>query len=170
MAPGAAPLIVTAELAAPDQHRLDTLRKHYFPPERNQLPAHLTMFHALPPSVEDEAKSLLASLARSTAPKAEIDRPYSLGQGVALRIRSEELEALRSEIAEHFHGMLTLQDAQGWRPHITIQNKVTPDIARRTLADVEREFRPGPIRIIALALHRYMGGPWEAVARYPFRG
>ncbi|HVL29354.1 MAG TPA: 2'-5' RNA ligase family protein, partial [Sphingomicrobium sp.] len=51
-----APLIVTAELAAPDLARLDGLRRLYYPPERNRLPAHLTMFRALPPSLEDEAR------------------------------------------------------------------------------------------------------------------
>jgi len=42
----AGPLIVTAELAPEDFAWLDALRRHHFPPERNQLRAHLTMFHA----------------------------------------------------------------------------------------------------------------------------
>ena len=45
---GAAPLILTAELP-PDLHRWATeLRRAHFPPERNLLEAHVTLFHALP--------------------------------------------------------------------------------------------------------------------------
>ena len=47
-------LIVTAELGPADLAWLDRLRRTYYPAERNQLPAHLTMFHALPPSAEGE--------------------------------------------------------------------------------------------------------------------
>ena len=42
-------LIVTAAMGAEDFAWLDRQRRAYFPPERNQLSAHLTMFHALPP-------------------------------------------------------------------------------------------------------------------------
>ena len=93
-----------------------------------------------------------------------------LGGGVAFRIVSDELDAIRDEIAEHFHGMLSAQDAAGWRPHVTIQNKVAPKVARALLGELDREFRVRPLAIGALSLHRYLGGPWEAIARYPFRG
>ena len=49
----AGPLIVTAELGPADFAWLDAQRRAHFPPERNQLAAHLTMFHALPPSLEE---------------------------------------------------------------------------------------------------------------------
>jgi hypothetical protein len=93
-----------------------------------------------------------------------------LGGGVAFRIVSDDLDEIRSAIADHFHGSLSAQDAQGWRPHITIQNKVAPKAARALLAELERDFRPRPLAIAGLALHRYLGGPWEPIARYPFRG
>mgnify|MGYP004351873915 CR=1 FL=1 len=42
------PLILTAQLPA-DLHRWATaLRTEHFPPERNYLEAHVTLFHALP--------------------------------------------------------------------------------------------------------------------------
>ena len=44
-----APLIVTALLGRADHAWLDGERQRHFPPERNQLPAHLTLFHQLPP-------------------------------------------------------------------------------------------------------------------------
>lgn len=163
------PLIVTAELDAEDQRWFDGLRQRYFPPERNRLNAHLTMFHALPPSAEGELRALLGSLAARPKLKATLSGPYSLGRGVAFRIRSPELEELRQDIAEHFHGSLTAQDSQGWRPHITIQNKVEPSTARATLAEVSDGFEPRSMPITGLGLHRYDGGPWEFVRRYPFR-
>ena len=53
-----------------------------------------------------------------------------LGGGVAFRVVSDELDAIRDDIADHFHGLLCAQDAAGWRPHVTIQNKVAPREAR----------------------------------------
>ena len=166
----AAPLIVTADFAPADHGWLEGLRRRHYPPERNRVPAHLTLFHALPPSAIDEAKRQLALAARRPAPRAEIAGLMDLGGGVAFRVVSDELDSIHADIADHFHGFLTAQDAQGWRPHVTIQNKVAPKVARALLAELERDFRPRPLTMSALALHRYLGGPWESVARYPFRG
>lgn len=170
MSPVAAPLIVTAELGDADFQRVDALRRRYFPPERNVLKAHLTMFHALPPSVEAEASDLLKALASGPRPQATIDAPYSLGGGVALRVRSAQLEDMRADIASRFHGLLIAQDRQGWRPHITIQNKVSGELARQTMGEVAKTWVPGPLAIAGLGLHRYMGGPWKTVGRFSFRG
>jgi hypothetical protein len=82
---------------------------------------------------------------------------------------SDELEAIRDAIADHFHGMLSAPDAAGWRPHITIQNKVAPKVARALKEELERQFMPRPLAIAGLALNRYLDGPWERIALYPFR-
>ena len=164
------PLIVTADFPAADFAWLDGLRQTHFPPDRNQVPAHLTLFHALPPFAVDEAKHQLAAQARGSPPRATIAGLMDLGGGVAFRIVSDDLDAIRDELAEHFYGLLSAQDAHGWRPHVTIQNKVKPSEARMLLERMEREFHPRQLEITALSLHRYLGGPWETVARYPFRG
>ena len=163
-------LIVTAELAPADFAWLDMLRRRHFPPERNQLPAHLTMFHALPPSAESEIRRDLGRHAASRAPRATIAGLMDLGGGVAFRIVSDDLETIRNAIAEHCHGLLSAQDSGGWSPHVTVQNKVQPSAARQLLGELKQDFRPRPIEIVALALHRYLGGPWEPLARCPFRG
>lgn len=165
-----APIIVAAWLAAEDQAWLDKLRAEHFPPERNQLAAHLTMFHHLPPSAEGELKQRLAEEARAPTPEASLSELMSLGRGVALRIRSPGLEAVRARLRDGFAGLLTPQDAGGWRPHVTIQNKVTPKKANETLALLRPGFRPRPLRIKGLAAYWYRGGPWESLARYAFRG
>jgi hypothetical protein len=93
-----------------------------------------------------------------------------LGGGVAFRVVSPELDAIRSQLSADFHGLLSAQDSGGWRPHITVQNKVAVKEARKLLAILDIEFRPLPLSISGLGLHRYLDGPWERLAAYPFRG
>ncbi|MFL6765439.1 MAG: 2'-5' RNA ligase family protein [Sphingomicrobium sp.] len=165
-----AALIVTAELGRQDHAWLDQLRRAHYPAERNQLPAHLTMFRALPQSAEREVRSRLAAVAAQPAPRASIEGLMDLGGGVAFRVVSPELDRIRDDLADAFHGLLSAQDAGGWRPHITIQNKVPPKEARALIAGLERDFHPRALAIRALGVHRYLGGPWEDLAVYPFRG
>ena len=163
-------LIVTAELGTADLAWLDGLRKRHFPVDRNHLQAHLTIFHALPPSAEREARTRLAELANSRPPRAFIHGLMNLGGGVAYRVVSDELERMRDQLADGFHGLLSAQDSAGSRPHVTIQNKVAPKTARALLAELQRGFCERPLNIFGLGLHRYLGGPWQELAIYPFRG
>lgn len=168
--PAGRPLIVTAELAPADLAWLDALRRHHYPVERNQLPAHLTMFHALPPSLEGEARHRLALAASMARPRATVAGVMNLGGGVAFRIVSDDLDGIRQELADSFHGMLGAQDQGGWRPHVTIQNKVAAREARMLVDALEAGFAPRPLGIRGLGLHRYLGGPWERLQTWPFRG
>lgn len=164
----AAPLIVSAPFGPDDFAWLDALRRAHFPAERNQLDAHLTLFHHLPPSSEAELRRRLGEAARGPAPHAIAAGPINLGRGVAIRIESPGLAAIRADLAEAFHGLLTPQDAAGWRAHVTIQNKVAPEAARVLLESLRADFRPRPVALAGLALWRYRGGPWEAVSRHMF--
>ena len=166
----AGPLIVTAEFSPVDYGWLEGLRRAHYPAEQNRVPVHLTMFQGLPPSVIDEVKQQLSLHSAGPLPKASIAGLMNLSGGVAFRVVSEELEAIREDIADHFHGLLCAPDAAGWRPHITIQNKVTPRVAKALLDELESGFRPRPLGIAGLTVHRYRGGPWETLATYPFRG
>ena len=164
------PLIVTAELGSEDFRRLDELRRRHYPAERNRLPAHLTLFRGLPPSAEPEARRVLGRLAAEPPPRAQIAGLMDLGGGLAFRIVSEDLDRIREEIARTMHGLLSAQDSGGWLPHVTIQNKVDPKAAKALKRSLEAQFMPGPLRIAGLGLHRYLGGPWETLQVYPFRG
>lgn len=63
-----APLILTAMLPN-DLHGWATeLRNRHFPPERNHLQAHVTLFHAIPPFLEAELATLLSRMAGTYAP------------------------------------------------------------------------------------------------------
>jgi hypothetical protein len=77
---------------------------------------------------------------------------------------------LRADLARRFHGLLTPQDEAEPRLHITVQNKVAESEARALQAELERTAEPRDFRFAALALHRYLGGPWETVKRWSFRG
>ena len=163
-------LIVTAEIGASDLAWLDRLRRAHYPPERNRVPAHLTIFHALPPSAEREVRSSLSRTVSAEPPQASIEGLMNLGGGVAYRVVSPQLDEIRSRLAHDFHGLLSAQDSGGWRPHVTIQNKVSAKEARALMIEIEQGFCPRPLEIRGLGLHRYVDGPWERMATYAFRG
>ncbi|MEO8374293.1 MAG: 2'-5' RNA ligase family protein [Sphingomonas bacterium] len=163
------PIIVTALFGKADTAWFDALRRAHYPPERNQLPAHLTMFHHLAPSLEEELKRRLAGEThRVGPPTARVAGLVSLGQGTAFRIESPGLGDIRDRIADAFAPMLMPQDRAGWRPHVTIQNKVAPAEARALLRRLEAEFSPRPIVIAGLASWWYRGGPWAPLSRHMF--
>ncbi len=165
-----APIIVAAEFGGADFAWLDGLRRAHFPPERNQIAAHLTLFHHLPPSLIGELDARLrAATQRTSPPAATIEEAMLLGRGVALRVRSAALAQIRDQLADAFDGVLTPQDRAGWRPHVTIQNKVDPAVARRLHASLSGDPSIArPLCIAGLAAHFYRGGPWELIARYRF--
>jgi len=165
----APPLIVTAALDEASFEWFDALRRAHFPPERNVVPAHLTLFHALPGEHEAAVAEALKQACAGAAPmRLQVTGPWSLGRGVAYRIASPELERLRSDLAERFAPWLTAQDRAPFRPHVTVQNKVDPETARRLLETLQAGFGPFEAEADGLLVWRYRGGPWEAVGRVPF--
>lgn len=152
----------------PDSHRiLDSLRRAHFPPERNFLEAHVTLFHALPSDHEPLVRDALACCAAATPSFAiAFGPPRFLGHGVALDVAAGPLPALRRELAGRFREWLTPQDAQPFRPHVTVQNKVAPDDARRLHAELLASWRTLEGRATALRLWRYLGGPWAHLADF----
>ena len=166
----AGPLIVTAELAPRDFAWLNDLRCRHYPADRNRVPAHLTMLHAVAPSAEAELRQILRTMSEERPPQARVAGVKNLGGGVAFRIASEELDAIRAEIAHRLHGLLTAQDSAGWSAHVTIQNKVAPRDAKALVQALGDGFTDRPIRISGLGLHRYLGGPWETLRTFAFRG
>lgn len=167
----AAPIIITAEMDKTDQAWANGLRRAHFPPERNYLDAHVTLFHHLPPSHLAEIKSRLAALTSECPPPvAHLSEVMMLGRGVAYRIDSPELLSLRDGLAEQLSGLLIPQDQARPRLHVTVQNKVEPATAKALHAELSAEFEPRPLAISGLAAHYYRGGPWEHIASWKFRG
>ena len=166
-----APLILTLRLADEAQARFDRLRALHFPPERNLVPAHVTLFHHLPGAGVDTVRAGLEAACAGTAPFAvEATGLRSLGRGVAYELHAPELLRLRAGLARAWADWLTPQDRQGFRPHVTVQNKAAPERARALLAALQAEFTPFAFEAPGLRLWRYLGGPWQAVSEHPFTG
>lgn len=165
-----APIIVTALMGAADFAWADGLRRAHFPPERNMLSAHITLFHHLPPSLLPELSDRLKGLCRGPAPVATLAAVMSLGQGVAYRIDSPGLMAMRDALADAFTGLLTPQDQARPRLHVTVQNKVKPDVAKALATQLAADFRPRAFAIAGLAAWHYRGGPWDLAMKAMFRG
>ena len=165
-----APIILTATMGAADFAWADALRRRHFPAARNQVPAHITLFHQLPPFVEGELRTLMKQLGGERAPAAHLSGLLNLGEGVAYRVESPELIDIRAMIAERFFGLLTTQDGGAPRLHITVQNKAKPAVAKALLAELSADFQPRAIVIAGLSAWRYLGGPWEPIADVRFRG
>jgi len=163
------PLIVTALFGPGDDGWLQQARRTHFPAERNQVPAHLTLFHQLPPSLESELSTRLAAATAAPRPPATLSAIMNLAQGTAYRVDSPALQDIRDALADAFHGLLMPQDQAAWQPHITIQNKVAPREANALQQQLAATFEPRPLQIRALASWRYLGGPWEKLKEHPFR-
>jgi 2'-5' RNA ligase superfamily len=169
--PETAPIIVTATMGKADQAWANALRAEHFPPERNYLQAHITLFHHLPPGHWPEIKTRLASLAHElAAPDAWLREVMFLGRGVAYRIECPDLLAMREELAVALQGLLTPQDQAKPRLHITVQNKVEPVIAKALFAELSAGFEPRSLEINGLAAHFYRSGPWEPIQSWKFSG
>ena len=167
----AAPLILTLAFDAATFARFDGERRRYFPETLNLIPAHATLFHHLPGAREPGVIETVAALARTVAPpEVAVTGLRFTGRGVAYVLDSEPLSAFRGRLAETFGPDLTAQDRQGWRPHVTVQNKVAPETARALHAGLHEGFAPFRFTAPATLLWRYLGGPWEAIARLPFGG
>lgn len=163
------PLILTVRLPARVQDYFQAIRLRHFPIARNHVPAHVTMFHHLPGAELDAIVGRLKSICRGTPPPhIEVAGLRSLGRGVAYRLHSPALEALRDELAHAWAPLLLPQDQQGFAPHITIQNKVEPRAARVLLDELRANFKPWSFDSEGLQLWRYLDGPWALVSETRF--
>lgn len=129
------------------------------------------MFHHLPGERHSEITEWLASLAARQAPfQFAVSSLRLLGQCTAYAIDSPELQRLRAEMAGQWSAHLTRQDAQGFRPHVTIQNKTAAVAAKALFEKLSTSFVPFEARATGLLLWRYRGAPWEPAGEHWFTG
>lgn len=160
---GPSPLILTLVLDDASQAAFDEQRLAHFPPERNHIAAHVTLFHALPGLERHRMEADVRSAAERPPFDVAIVGLRSLGGGVAYGLDAPTLVELRRQLALRWSEDLTRQDRAGFRPHVTVQNKVAPAAARSLLAALEADFVPWTCVAEGLALWWYRGGPWEHV-------
>ena len=164
-----APLILTLALDEQATAFFNDLRRQHFPPARNYLDAHLTLFHHLPGARLDSLIEQLAARSRVQSPlRLHVAGVQFLGQGVAYSVQSSELEALHRELQAQWLPDLTPQDQQRRRPHVTVQNKVRPEVARALHEQLSAEFTPFEATGTGLQLWAYRGGPWEWIRTFDF--
>jgi 2'-5' RNA ligase len=165
------PLIVTVQLDASTTDYFDRLRAAHFPPAINHLKAHVTLFHHLP---GEEERLVLATLAREAGRCApfpvRVGALMKLGRGTAFKLESDTLIALRARLAAAFEPWLIRQDREKFRPHVTVQNKVSAAQASALFDHLAGDFSPFTAMAEGLQLWRYEGGPWSPVAAVAFQG
>lgn len=164
----AAPLIVTLTLDEAAQTYFNALRRQHFPPKINYLDAHLTLFHHLPGLELPAVCEVLRRCSQAESPlPLRVAGLRSLGRGVAFVLQNERLLALHRELQHRLAPSLTPQDRQRLQPHVTIQNKADPAVARQLLADLQAGFAPFGAVGTGLQLWAYRHGPWEALHWFP---
>lgn len=174
-------LTTTPSLSTP----LTALRRRHFPPHRDRgsLPAHLTLFHALPasemeghilPALEDQQKNEGPVLKLATG------KIFRMRRGVGIELaRGDEAGAgaraarrLHAELQRRWWPFLSAQDRQPWRPHWTVQNKAADDAAvDAAMEDVRTGFRGAEGLATGCTLWRYeKGGRWTFERAFDFGG
>lgn len=164
-----APLIITLALDTVSTAFFDALRKLYFPATINYIHAHLTLFHHLPanePVILDDLQNWSITNIPFTLQITEVK---SIGKGVAYKIDSPVLLQLHQTMQAKWQEWLTPQDKQKLWPHITVQNKVSPEKAKETLQILQASFQPFPATAVGFQLWAYQGGPWQFLKNYPFQ-
>ena len=164
------PLIVTARFDSALFEWLDKLRAQHFPPALNFLSAHLTLFHALPGA---ELNRLLQDLhAQQSMASMECILPSVrfTGRGVQAVVDCLPLHTVRATLARQWRHLLSRQDQQPFRPHVTIQNKTDSATARLLFDHLKSTWTPLTGRILGLDLWHYAGGPWQAAGKEILRG
>ena len=91
-----------------------------------------------------------------------------MGRGVMYTLENRDLQALHRRLQQQWQQWLSPQDGQGLRPHITVQNKVAPEVGRRLHAELAAGLEPFEAQGTGLALWAYRGGPWELRQQFRF--
>jgi 2'-5' RNA ligase superfamily len=162
------PLVLTLRLDDATQEWFDRERATLFPPGRTAVGAHVTLFHALPASSRADVEAELARQQSRTPFEVLVGDPFPLGRGVAYALHSPELGALHRGLQDRWEPLLTAQDRQRFKAHVTVQNKVAPERARETLTRLRGEHQPFRATARGLQLWRYEGGPWALLRRFEF--
>ncbi len=162
-------LIVTLALDPESQARFEAERRKYFPASLNRTPAHVSLFHALPGQDEHAIRSLLEKSAAQSGPfPVQVESLMELGHGVGYRLQSDALQVLHAGLRRAWLPWLTPQDRQGFRPHVVVQNKVSPAEAKALHTKLSAAFVPSQATAAGLLLWRYQGGPWAPAGSFDF--
>lgn len=167
--------VLTLRLSDSLHETLNALRTHYFPPERLKVPAHLTLFHALPHSEMDTITGVARQVASETTPfEVTTGRAFKLGKaGVAISPDrgTQDGAEVHAALRERYEPFLSKQDSKGFKAHWTVMNKVEDeekvDAAYADLQQWTKE-KGAAGQADGLVLWRYNHGRWEFERDFPF--
>lgn len=165
-----APLILTLRLDDISQALFDKQRQANFPAERNFLSAHLTLFHQLPAgelAIEDAVEKVCDCYKPVLL---EVTGVKNVGNGVAYTISSLTLQEIHRHLQQEWKNRLIPQDQHKLWPHITIQNKVSPERAASLIQELADSFKPFAITGLGFNLYEYQGGPWKFIDYFALTG
>jgi 2'-5' RNA ligase len=164
-----APLILSLALDEPSFLFFNTLRQKHFPPERNYLDAHLTLFHALPGEEYETICRQLETLCQQISPmQLQVTEVKMIGRGVAYKMECDALKHLHHQLRKNWLEWLTAQDRQKIWPHVTVQNKASVEQARELYAELRQKFEPFTTTDTGLTIWAYRNGPWEKLKEFSF--
>ncbi|RDW71996.1 hypothetical protein BP5796_08030 [Coleophoma crateriformis] len=170
------PLIITLRLDAATEAILTALRTRYFPRQLNHLSSHITFFHALPGTSQHLISHQLQHVTSTmTAFTVQVSSPFAMGRkGVALNVVSSDLSSLHKQLLDAWKTEkieLTSQDDNAKkRAHVTVQNKVGEEVARKTLGEMKAQWEPKMATAEGLRLWRYeQGGEWTLLEDFLFQ-
>ncbi|KIW02374.1 uncharacterized protein PV09_06196 [Verruconis gallopava] len=117
--------------------QMNMLRERWFPADRLKVPAHITLFHALPGSRIAQLSQHIEQLAaRMTCFEISTGRVTKTGSGVFVGLEVGEHEARRIFVSLRTSWWEWLSDQdKSFRPHWTVQNK------EADLAKIENAFK-----------------------------
>ena len=151
--------------------RLAAERERHFPPARNFIQVHVTLFQQL---ADHAHLRLLADLAAeaSTVPVLTFEATgiVDFGGGAAIEVACPSARELQTRLRRRWSDILTPGDDRPRQLHVTVQNKVYRDTARKTQAALRAGFTPWQGLFDRLLLWHYRGGPWEPAKTFPLTG
>ncbi|GAA6038946.1 hypothetical protein JCM8097_000587 [Rhodosporidiobolus ruineniae] len=169
--------VLTLALSPSLHDPLNALRTRYFPSHRLKVPAHLTLFHALPHSRLADVVEDVKAVARRTRPfEVKTAEAFLLGkQGVAVAPGTGKNEGAKvhAELRERWKDFLSKQDSKNFHAHWTVQNKVDDEEeVKATFEEVKRWAKEEGATGTAdgLELWRYEYGRWLPEAEFKFGG
>lgn len=158
----ASPLVITLKMDQISYQRLNSWRERYFPPIRNYLTAHLTLYHHLPSEHVNWIKSEIAALCSQRSPfPMNFKGLECSGSFVGILVDAPEILKIKEHLNQVFANFLKAQDRQKIRPHVTLVNKVSPEEARKSQEEIALEFSPWSGRAEGIEIHFYQHGPWS---------
>jgi hypothetical protein len=117
----ASPVILTVALPDALQQQACAVRAHRSPDAAGRAPAHISLFRHLPGLHRDALVTDIRALVGSQpAPRLPFDLPVRWGGLWVARARCPELDRLRAELADRWHGLLAPGDLAPPRLHISL--------------------------------------------------